>query len=313
MLSTRAKGVLVAGTGGTVLSFEAVLVRLLDVTPWTTLAWRGALMAVSFLVLFWFGWARGRRLVSALTAGGRWTLLAGILFAIDNVLFIVALTTTSVANTLFILSAAPALAGLFSVLFLRERLALRSWVATGVVMFGVAVIVSGGLGSGGGDVRGDLAALGAAASIAGTLVVIRRSRAIVMLPAMALGSLLAAVVSAPLAELASPDMSDVVLLGVIGLVVAPVAFGCISIGPRYLPAPEVGLLMLLETVLGPVWALVVLGEVPAVSTIVGGTVIIGTIVTHSVLTIRCPPGEQMAADTGGSRARRVDTAPQDVP
>jgi len=292
-LSTYAKGVLIAGTGGIVLSFEAVLVRLLDITPWTILAWRGVLMAVSLVVLFWLFWARGWRLLSALTAGGRWALLAGVLFAIDNVLFIVALSTTSVANTLFILSAAPALSGLLSLLFLGERPTPQLWIVIGVVMAGVAVIVSGGIGPGG-DPRGDLAALGAALAIAGTLVVIRRSRGIVMLPSMALGSLLAAIFAAPLAALASPDASDVALLGVIGLVVAPVAFGCISLGPRYLPAPEVSLLMRLETVLGPVWALIVLGEVPAVSTVVGGVVIVVAIVAHSVLTIRRAPGPTVA-------------------
>jgi drug/metabolite transporter (DMT)-like permease len=292
-LSTHAKGVLIAGTGGIVLSFEAVLVRLLDLTPWTILAWRGVLMGVSLVVLFWLGWARGRRLLSELTAGGRWALLAGVLFAIDNVLFIVALSTTSVANTLFILSAAPALSGLLSLLFLGERPTPRLWIVIGVVMAGVAVIVSGGIGSG--DVRGDLAALGAALAIAGTLVVIRRARGIVMLPAIALGSFLAAMFAAPFAALASPDVTDVALLGVIGLVVAPVAFGCISLGPRYLQAPEVSLLMRLETVLGPVWALIILGEVPAVSTVVGGVVIVVAIVAHSVLTIRRTPGLPVAA------------------
>jgi hypothetical protein len=75
-----------------------------------------------------------------------------------------------------------------------------------------------------------------------------------MLPSMALGALAAGLAAWPLADPGAISASDAGYLLLLGLVIAPIAFGCISVGPRYLPAHEVGLLMLLETALGPLWA-----------------------------------------------------------
>jgi drug/metabolite transporter (DMT)-like permease len=283
---TNAKGILITGTGAVVLSFEGVIVQLLDSGPLTILLWRGPLMAAGFVGIFWLGWARGGGLWRGLRAVGGIGVLAAALFAADNVLFIVALTRTSVANTLLILSAAPVFAALLGRAVLGDRVGGRTWAVIAAMLAGVAVILSGSLG--GGALLGDLAALGAAVSIAGTLVLIRRARGVVMLPSMALGALAAAVAVAPFADPRVGGASDLALLVLLGLVVAPVAFGCIAIGPRYLPAHEVSLLMLLETVLGPVWAWAALGSAPAASTLAGGAVVVFALVTNSVLALRRP-------------------------
>jgi drug/metabolite transporter (DMT)-like permease len=283
---TSAKGILIAGTGAVVLSFEGVIVQLLDSGPLTILLWRGPLMAAGFVGIFWLGWARGGGLWRGLRAVGGIGVLAAALFAADNVLFIVALTRTSVANTLLILSAAPVFAALLGRAVLGDRVGGRTWAVIAAVLAGVAVILSGSLDRG--ALLGDLAALGAALSIAGTLVLIRRARGVVMLPSMALGALAAAVAVAPFADPRVGGASDLALLVLLGLVVAPVAFGCIAIGPRYLPAHEVSLLMLLETVLGPVWAWAALGSTPAASTLAGGAVVVFALVTNSVLALRRP-------------------------
>jgi drug/metabolite transporter (DMT)-like permease len=287
---TSAKGILITGTGAVVLSFEGVIVQLLDSGPLTILLWRGPLMAAGFVGIFWLGWARGGGLWRGLRAVGGIGVLAAALFAADNVLFIVALTRTSVANTLLILSAAPVFSALLGRVVLGDRVGGRTWAVIAAVLAGVAVILFGSLGGslGGGALLGDLAALGAAVSIAGTLVLIRRARGVVMLPSMALGALAAAVAVAPFADPRIGGASDLALLVLLGLVVAPVAFGCIAIGPRYLPAHEVSLLMLLETVLGPVWAWAALGSAPAASTLAGGAVVVFALVTNSVLALRRP-------------------------
>jgi drug/metabolite transporter (DMT)-like permease len=283
---SSAKGILITGTGAVVLSFEGVIVQALDAGPLTILLWRGPLMAAGFVGIFWLGWARGGGLWRGLRAVGSAGLLAAALFACDNVLFIVALTRTSVANTLLILSAAPVFSALLGRAVLGDPVGGRTWAMIAAVLAGVAVIFSGSLG--GGALLGDLAALGAALSIAGTLVLIRRARGVVMLPSMALGALAAAVVVAPFADPRLGGASDVLLIVLLGLVVVPVAFGCIAIGPRYLPAHEVSLLMLLETVLGPVWVWAALGSAPAASTVAGGAVVVFALVTNSVLALRRP-------------------------
>lgn len=284
--STPARWTSITAAGVVVLSFEGVIVRLLDLSQWTILLIRGPLMAIGLGVIFWLGWGRGGGLLPGLRAIGGWRLLAAALFACDNLLFIIALRTSSVANTLVLLSTAPVFAGVLGRIVLGERPPARTWVVTATVLAGVAVIFSGSLG--GGDVLGDLAALGAAVSIAGTLVLIRRARSVVMLPSMALGALVAALAAAPLADPGSVTGSDALLLALVGLVIAPVAFGSISVAPRHLPAQEVSLLMLLETVLGPLWAWLILGQAPARATLGGGALIVAALVTHAVLSMRRP-------------------------
>src|SRR6266540_1354340 len=245
--SNQARWTSLTAAGVVLLSFEGTIVRLLDLSQWTILLLRG------------------------LRAIGGWGLLAAGLFGCDNLLFIVALRTTSVANTLVLLSTAPVFAGALGRLVLGERVPARTWLVTATVLCRVAVIVSGSFG--GGHLAGDLAALGAALAIAGTLVLIRRARSVVMLPSMALGALAAALVAAPLADPGSVTGPDALLLALVGLVIAPVAFGAISITPRHLPAQEVSLLMLLEAVLGPLWAWVILGQAPGRATLLGGALI----------------------------------------
>jgi len=89
--------------------------------------------------------------------------------------------------------------------------------------------------------------------------------------------------------------ADLVLLAVLGLAVIPVSHALITEGPRYLPAAEVGLILLLETVLGPVWVWLVIGEVPVAVTFGGGAIILATLVAHSIAGLRRPPGTPVAA------------------
>jgi drug/metabolite transporter (DMT)-like permease len=295
------RGILVTGAGAVVLSFEGALVQLLDLSQWTILLCRGPLMAAGFLVIFALGGPAGG-FAAGLRAVGAWGLAAAALFASDNLLFIVALRTTSVANTLLILSTVPVWAALLGWLLLGEGVAAGTWAVIAVAFAGLAVIVSGSLGHG--SLTGDLAALGAAVSIAGTLVIIRRARGVAMLPAMALGTLVAGLAAAPLADLGTVGARDAALLALLGLVIAPVAFACISYGPRYLPAHEVGLLMLLETVLGPLWAWLLLGRAPAPRTLAGGAVILAALVAGALWRARQPEvdalGELPLPDEGGA-------------
>jgi drug/metabolite transporter (DMT)-like permease len=87
----------------------------------------------------------------------------------------------------------------------------------------------------------------------------------------------------PLALPPAVSAQDLGLLALLGVVVLPLAFGLIAVGPRYLPAPEVSLIMLLEAVLGPLWVWLVLHEVPSVTTFVGGAVLIGTLSVHALI------------------------------
>ncbi len=282
-LPDHAKGLLITATGVVLLSPDSLLVRLIAIDPWSMILWRGVLFALSLSAFAML--SHGRETLTRFRAMGRPGLMVALCFTGSSVFFITALGHTSVANTLIIISTAPLFAALFALVFLAEPVAPRTWAAILGAISGIAVIVSHDAGRN--SLTGDLAALATALCIAAALSVIRHLRARNLVAPMALSGALSALIAAPLA--AAPlalDAAQAGLLAVLGLVVLPVSLMLTMLGPRYLPAPEAGLIMLLETVLGPLWVWLALGEDPGARALIGGALVIGTLVLHSALALR---------------------------
>ncbi len=281
-LPDHVKGVLVTGAGMLLISPDSLLVRVIAIDQWSMIFWRGALVALSlgaFMAL-----KHGRETPAQFRAAGMTGLWVTLFLTATSILFIVALAHTSVANTLIIISAAPLFAALFSRVFLAEAVAPRTWAAILGTICGIAVIVSGS--AGGGSLAGDSAALATAVCIAAGLTLIRRTRARGVIPAIAVSSLLSALIALPLAAPLALDAAQAGLMALLGLVVLPVSVVLALLGPRYLPAPEVGLILLLETVLGPFWVWLALGEDPGARALLGGAIVIGVLVLNSALALR---------------------------
>ncbi len=276
------KGLLVTGVGVLLISPDTLLVRLIAIDPWTMIFWRGALVMLGLVA--YLAWADGRWALGRFRTDGGSTLVVALIFTISAVLFILALDMTSVANTLIIIASSPLFAAIFGRIFLGEAVPARTWAAIGATLGGIGVVVSGSLG--GGTLPGDLAALGTAVCLAASLTLLRRARARNVVPAMALSGLFSALVSFPLAAPFAMDMTQAGLLVLLGLIILPVSFTLTLLGTRYLPAPEVGLIMLLETVLGPLWVWLVVGEAANARALMGGGIVIATLIVHSALAMR---------------------------
>ena len=294
--SQETKGVLITTVGVLVLSLEAMLIRLISADPWTVLVARGLLAAIGLFVIFQI--FEGRTAGAQLRAMGLAGLLAAVLFAIDNIAFIYSITHTSVANTLLMISLAPLFAALQARLFLQERLGRATWLAITGATFGTLIILSGSLT--GGDLLGTLAGLIAAMSLGGTLVVLRSRPSLNLIPSMACGAGLAALVMLPAANPESAQGNDWVLLIILGLFVMPIAFGAISQGPRYIPAPEVALLLLLEAVLGAVWVWIAVDEVPSAATVIGGAILVSVLTVYFTNTLRTSTNPSPNSNIGGA-------------
>jgi drug/metabolite transporter (DMT)-like permease len=269
-----------AFAGIILLSPESLLIRLVEVDRWTLLFWRGTLMCVGLLAASVI-LARSTAVIGAI---GRAGVLVAVLFGIQTVLFIVSITNTEVANTLVAVSAAPLFAAIYQRVFFGQRIGRRLLAVITVAMLGIGIMVSGSLGRG--NVWGDLAGLGAAAGLGGSFVVIGRHRDRTMVPAMALGGLVAALLALPLASPLTATTSDFRYLAISGLVVLPLGFGLLAVAPRYIPGAEVALITLLEAVLGPIWVWLALGEVPAPAAVLGGAMVIGALAVNSAAMLR---------------------------
>lgn len=290
------RGLLVVGVGVVLLSPDGLLVRLVRADAFSILVWRGALLAAALGGLLLRHGPAGA--AGSVRAIGRAGLLAAVLFAASNVCFVLAIGHTTVAMTLVTLATGPLFAALFSRALLGERVAARTYVAMAVAIGGIVLAVWPA-GGGGGRLVGDLFALGAAGTFAGQLTALRKVRAKDVTPAVAIGGVITALVALPAAAPFSVAASDVPWLLLLGLVVLPASFGLISTGPRWLPAPEVNLLMLLETVLGPLWVWLALGEEPAGREFAGGLVVILALVAHAVGGLRRTRPARGGLESGG--------------
>jgi drug/metabolite transporter (DMT)-like permease len=281
-LPDHVKGLLITGGGILVLTPDSLLVRLISADAWTLLWWREVLMAVG-LAMGLLAVYRGKT-AAAFRAVGKSGCFIALTFAGSSISFILALTYTSVANTLVIVSAAPLFSAILARVFLAETVPRRTWVAILLALVGIALLVSDSLGRP--SLLGDGCALLTALFMAMTLTITRHARAVSMIPAIAVSGVVGALAVWPLAQPLSVAEADVAFLAIMGLVMLPISFGAVTLGPRYLPAPEVSLLFLMETVLGPLWVWLVLGEDPGPRALLGGAIVVATLAGHSALGFR---------------------------
>jgi drug/metabolite transporter (DMT)-like permease len=194
---------------------------------------------------------------------------AGI--AAASATFIVALNHTSVAHVLVIQAITPIFAGLFAFWTLREPLSAWTWAAMALAALGVGVMV--GIPHGG-NALGELMALLSPLSFAVVIVLARRHREISMTPATALAQVMLVLGGLPFVAVGQLHAGDVGWLALLGL--GQQGFGLVffTLGARLIPAAAMGLILLLESVLGTVWGWLGTSERPNVSTVLGGAIVI---------------------------------------
>jgi len=271
-------------TLGGVLAFtpDSLLIRLTAVDSFTLAFGRGILGGTVILLGFAL-YARGE-FFGAVRNLGRWGALVCVLQAACAVAFYAAFSYTSVANVLVIFACTPLIAAVLSKMIFNEGISSATrWAIVGAAL-GLMVVASGSLDS----IQwfGDSLALLNAAILALLYTILRGHREINMVPAAGIGLLLSAVVALMFAKFPVMDSVQWASLVLAGLVVLPLALVLMTLGPRYLPAPEVAMISLLEAVLGPLWVWWVIGENPGWQTIAGGSVVIVVLMAHSAVRLR---------------------------
>lgn len=273
----------IAASGTLLISFDAVLVRVAETSQWNVIFWRGLLICVA-LVLYQLIRGPGFRWLPQSRGEMTAAFVLVLLYCANMVLFVTSVSTTLVANTVVILSSSPFFAALLSWLFLRERVSPRTWVAIATAIAGVVLIFGGSVGAG--TLFGDVCAVLTALCIGISLTVLRRFPGIDRITVICVSGLVAAIVMWPWAQPLSLSTPSYMALGIMGLIQMPAAMVLIATATRYIPSPEVALFLLVESVLGPVWVWLVVGEVPPSMTFVGGTVILLTVAVHAMLGLR---------------------------
>jgi drug/metabolite transporter (DMT)-like permease len=281
-MTDHLRGTFMMVFGVLVLSPDTLLIYLVDADSWTIVFWRGVLVALTIFAAMTVHYRRD--VIRRFTDIGRGGMISAALFGITSITFVTSVTLTTAANTLVIVASAPLFAAVFSRIFLKELVPIRTWAAAVVGFFAMVIIFSGSLG--GGALAGDILALVTTICLAANFIVIRVHKEVSMVPAAALGGLICALAALPFASPASIHMGDILPIIIMGTIVLPFPLVMITVAPKLIPAPEVGLIMLLETALGPLWVWLVVGQRASVETLVGGGIILATLVVHNILAFR---------------------------
>jgi len=282
-MNDQAKGLLITFFGVLFVVPDSLFVRLIDADALAIAFWR--LFLAGGITLLWILATKGIKPFADVLRTGRYGLVYMIGVGSSGVLFILAVSLTSVANVVFIIASLPVFAAIFSRLFLKEPFSPRTLLTIVAVVPGLAVIAYGSGETANAHIAGDLLALGVSASFAVALTAARHMRAVSMVPGVAMGYVGAALLIAPFAAPFSMPVSEVPLVAAhAGFVLFSSVL--IAIGPRYITSAEVGLLVLLESVLAPILAWVVVGEDLGSYALVGGSIVIGALCISNIWLLR---------------------------
>lgn len=278
------KGLVITTAGGLLYTLDLPLLRLAASDMWTMVCARGFFLFLSISALWYFM----RRYSTAETPyiAGAAGLAVAVTSTITNVTYVGAIVETSAANVVFIMALIPVFTAFLQRLFIGETVHPLTWLATIMSFVGVGIIVWDSVGQG--KLLGDLLAIIAAISTAVAFTVIRASGKNVA-ASLAVGSLASALIA-----LAFFNVSPEVLLtpasfgipawqwiALNGLIAIPLASTLIANGPRFLPSADVSMFFLLETVLAPVWIWMLFSERPTTAVLIGGIVVLLTLISHS--------------------------------
>ncbi len=281
-------------------STGGLFVRLLSISDaWEIVFWRSLFMALFVAVTL--AVMHRRRMPRAVAAVGWPGWLAGAFLAGQFFLFIASLTRTTVANTFVLMSISPFLAALAARMFLHERVPMRTWIAMTVAFAGIIIMFADSLDAG--RLAGNLLAIGVSVLFALNVTVLRKVHATVdMLPMVMIAGLISIVVAAPFVMPMQASRTDLVVLAIMGCV--QLGTGCLLLvaASRHLRATELGLLALLEPILGPIWVWALLGEHPGRVALVGGAIVLCAVIANEVYAVwrgRAEPADPVAATTPG--------------
>ena len=280
--SDQKKGMLIAFTAIMFITPDALLIRLANLNSWNLIFYRGLIpffvVFVALLIIY------KTNLIKEIFNNGLHGFFYACTFTITNIVFVISIENTNVANTLIMIALAPMLSAILSFIFLKENPDKKTWIAIIITTLSVVYIFYDALDAG--DLLGNFLGLICATGLAVGAVIIRSAKKVSLVPSAMIGKLMVALIALIFANHLKLESNDILIIPLMCVMCVAIPFVLVTLAPRYITAAEVNLFFLLETILGPFWVWLVIKEQPSLETIVGGSVIIATIATHSFLALK---------------------------
>lgn len=285
-------GVTLVIIGGAFLSLSGILLRNVEAANgWQILFYRGFAFSATLFLLLLIKYRKGTlQAFRDIGAPGVW---AGTVLGLGSICYVFAILTTTVANAVFIIGAAPLVTAFVGWLVLGERTSRFGIIAMLVSLTGIGLMFADGLIEG--RWLGNIAALVVVASFVIYLLIIRNRRQVDMLPATCLGGLVMSVVSGFFVGSFEISNHDLVIALLMGCVQFGIGFLCFTIATRYIMASEVALFALSESILSPIWVWIGVGEEPSLLTLFGSGIVFVSVTAYCIVGIRVERRKFLAA------------------
>ena len=281
-LSDQQKGSLMAFVAVMFITPDSLFIRLSNVETWGLVFYRGI---IPFFVVF-FGMLLIYKLsfFKTLFNSGYHGLIYIITFSLTNITFVVSIQNTNVANTLVMIATAPMISAILGAIILKEPPDKKTWISIIITFLAIIYIFFDSLKLGNfyGDILGFVTALGLAVGA----VTVRSAKSKNLVPSAVVGKLLVATFALLFIESYVLIDRDLFIIPLMCVMCVAIPFVLVTIAPRFIPAAEVNLFFLLETIIGPIWVWLIIKEQPSIETLQGGAIIITTIAVHSFLKLK---------------------------
>ena len=264
--------------GGFCLSWGGFIIRSFEeASIWQILLLRSIFFMLTLIVFLISTYKKNT--IKIIKDAGYPALLGGLVMSLSFIAFVVSMSNTSVANVVFIISTQTMFLAIFGYFYLKEKVSLISFISIVLAMSGIALMVGDSLSTG--SFFGNMVALAIPINFSILVMVIRKNKNLDMVPAIFYSGIFSVIYGLILSESFIFTSHDILMGFFLGVPQLAFGFICITIGSRSTPSATIGLLMLSETICAPIWVLLFLNEIPPVSTLIGGFIIIIAIIIKS--------------------------------
>ncbi len=284
-LSDKQKGIALSLIGVLLITPDSLLIRLIDIPSWELLFYRGLIpffcLFIALIIYY------KKKFIHSLIITGFSGLLYAFLVALGNATFVLSIQNTNVANTLVMIALTPFATAVLSSVFLKEHPSKKMWLT--IIACFIAILFIFYDSYQGDRLLGDFFGFLTAIFIGGSAVVIRYKKSIDFLPSLLIAKfftiLIPLIFINSVSNVMHINFEQLYLIILMGIFLV-IPLGCITIAPRFIPAYEVEIFFILETILGPMWVWLVINEQPTVKTIIGGVFIIFVIMSYTYSELR---------------------------
>lgn len=281
-LTDQQKGSLLAFVAVMFITPDSLFIRLSSIDTWSLVFYRGAIPFISVFLAMLIIYKQN--FFTMLFNSGHHGIIYILTFSVTNITFVVSIQNTNVANTLVMIAMAPMLSAILGAIFLKEPPDKKTWIAIGITFLAAVYIFYDSLQLG--NIYGDILGLITALGLAVGAVTIRSAKKKNLVPAAVVGKMFVAIFAIFFVESFVLEQKDLIIVPLMCLMCVAIPFVLVTIAPRFIPAEEVNLFFLLETIIGPLWVWLIIKEQPSIETIQGGLIIITTIAVHSFLKLK---------------------------